>query len=321
MAERPDIVIMDIHLRDEMDGIEAAELIGDLLDIPVVFLSAYSDPDLLRRAKGVGSFGYLVKPFEERALHATLEMALYRASAEEERSRFLLELRRSNDALDEFGSIVSHDLQEPLRTITSYLRLLERRYEALFDNDAAEFMKFATDSADRMQDMIQSLLAYARVGARGEEFAPVECKDVLADVLADLDVSLSESDGRIEVGPLPTVMGDHHQLTGLFQNLIGNALKFHGEEPPRVEISARRDGRAWTFTVRDNGIGFHPQFAQEVFVVFRSLHGEGVYEGTGIGLSICRKIVERHGGRIWAESEPGRGAAFHFTLPADATRR
>jgi len=255
-----------------------------------------------------------------RSVAANLAQALSRLHAEQARDRLLAELQRSNEALDEFGYVISHDLQEPLRTITSYMNLLERRYETLFDDEAGEFMVFVTDGANRMRCMIQSLLTYARVGTQGEEFAPVACGDVLADVLADLETALNESRGQVEVvGDLPSVVADRHQLVQLFQNLIGNALKFHGEAPPHVKVSACQVEREWVFTVQDNGIGFDPKFAESIFRVFRRLHVPGAYEGTGIGLCVCRKIVERHGGRIWAESEPEQGATFHFTLPVGTT--
>jgi len=242
-----------------------------------------------------------------------------RNRVERARDALLCELQRSNEALDEFGYVVSHDLQEPLRTITNYLHLLERRYTELFDDKAREFMEFVTDGAARMRAMILSLLAYARVDTEGREFALVECGDVVSDVLAGLEAALAEAGGQIQVGPLPSIAGDRHQLAQLFQNLIGNALKFHGEKPPHVEVSALQEGNQWVFTVQDKGIGFASEFAKRIFRVFRRLHAHGEYAGTGIGLSVCRKIVERHGGRIWAESEPGQGAIFRFSLPIDAS--
>ncbi len=230
-------------------------------------------------------------------------------------------LARSNAELEQFAYVASHDLQEPLRMVASYTQLLARRYEGQLDEKADKYIHFAVDGAQRMQGLINDLLALSRVGTQGKPFVAVDVRVVVDRVLRVLGRALEESGGEVVVGPLPTVTGDAGQLEQLFQNLIANALKFRRPGvAPRVEVRAeRRDGATggeWLFTVRDNGIGFEQQFAEQIFVVFQRLHSRAEYPGTGVGLAIVKKIVERHGGRIRAEGAPDQGAAFHFTLPA-----
>jgi PAS domain S-box-containing protein len=225
------------------------------------------------------------------------------------------ELARSNAELEQFAYVASHDLQEPLRMIASYAELLGRRYTGKLDADADEFIRYTVDGAARMQALIDDLLAYSRVGRRGLEFNEVDSKSCVQDALANLRLTIEQNGARIAIGDLPRVRADALQLSQLFQNLIGNAIKFRGDDPPRVEVRAQaRDGH-WLFSVRDNGIGIEPEHSERVFVVFQRLHARQRYPGNGIGLAICKKIVERHGGRIWLESEPGRGTTFFFTLP------
>jgi light-regulated signal transduction histidine kinase (bacteriophytochrome) len=183
------------------------------------------------------------------------------------------------------------------------------------DADADDFIAYAVDGAYRMQRLINDLLAYSRVGTRGKEFEPTDCSVFFDQALANLKVTIQESGAVVDRGPLPTVMADKLQIGQLLQNLIGNAIKYHGDEPPRVHVSAEQKGNEWVFSVRDNGIGIDPQFAERIFVIFQRLHNREKYPGTGIGLAICKKIVERHGGRIWLESQVGSGATFYFTIP------
>lgn len=239
-----------------------------------------------------------------------------RRNAEKALQQVLAELRRSNDELEQFASVASHDLQEPLRMISSYLALLSNRYQGRLDPEADEFIGFAVDGARRMKNLIEDLLAYSRVGARGRQFESVKTAEVLAEVRLGLRQIIDEHMAVIVVGELPAVRADPAQLGQLFQNLIGNAIKFHGPRSPVVRVSAERFGTEWVFSVRDNGIGIAPDQHERIFDVFQRLHTRAEYPGAGIGLAICKRIVERHGGRIWVESKPGEGSTFFFTLPA-----
>jgi PAS domain S-box-containing protein len=253
----------------------------------------------------------------EACLLATMVDITERKQAEERIERYATELKRSNQCLEQFAYAVSHDLQEPLRVSTSYLHLLEDRCGAQLDTRAKKYVDNAADSAERMQEMIQALLRLSRVGTQGEEFAPTDCKRVLRQVLDALVVTIEENDAEVMHDSLPTVMADEGQLAQVFQNLITNAIKFRREGvPPQVHVSAEREGDEWVFSVADNGIGIAPEQVDRIFQVFQRLHTKDEYEGTGIGLALCRRIVERHGGRIWVESEPGEGSTFTFTLPA-----
>jgi light-regulated signal transduction histidine kinase (bacteriophytochrome) len=230
------------------------------------------------------------------------------------------QLAEANTQLEEFAYIASHDLQEPLRMVTSYLQLLGNRYHDELDDDAEEFIGYAVDGATRMKQLINDLLAYSRVATRGRPLEPTDCEQLLEQVLSNLEVTIKENEALITHDPLPTVMADHTQLTAVFQNLIGNAIKFHAARQPQVHVSARQKDNEWFFSVTDNGIGISPEYTERIFVVFSRLHTREEYSGTGIGLAICKKVVERHGGRIWVESQPDHGSTFHFTLPASKER-
>jgi len=248
-------------------------------------------------------------------IRSTIQDITDRREAEEALKQNTEALARSNQELEQFAYVASHDLQEPLRMVTSYVQLLARRYQNRLDSDAEEFINFAVDGATRMHTLINGLLAYSRVGTRGKPFEPTNCETIFQDSLDNLKMTMEESGAVVTHDSLPTVMADDLQLGQLFQNLIGNAIKFHGEEPPRVHVSAKPDGKQWVFSVRDNGIGIAPEFAERIFIIFQRLHGKEKYPGTGIGLAVCKKIVECHGGRIWVGSELGKGATFYFTLP------
>ncbi len=226
------------------------------------------------------------------------------------------ELRRSNAELEQFAYVASHDLQEPLRMISSYVQLLGHRYKGRLDSDADEFISFAVDGAHRMQLLIEALLTYSRVGTRELHPEKTDFNAVFDQAAANVTVAVEQCNGVVTRDELPTLTADSQQMLRLFQNLLSNAIKFRGEEPPRVHISSLPQGDDWMFSVSDNGIGIPTEHCQRVFLVFQRLHGRGEYEGTGIGLAICKRIVERHQGRIWIDPEPEGGSVFHFTLPS-----
>jgi len=224
------------------------------------------------------------------------------------------ELERSNEELQQFAYVASHDLQEPLRMVSSYTQLLVRRYGDRLDGDAKEFMDFIVDGAARMKQLIEDLLAYSRVGTRGRSLEPTESLAALDKALVNLRIAQEASGAAVTHDPMPKVVADPGQLTQLFQNLIGNAMKFRGAAAPRIHVGAETREHVWVFTVKDNGIGLDTQYADRIFMMFQRLHNKTEYPGTGIGLAICKKIVERHGGRIWVDSRPGQGSTFGFTI-------
>jgi chemotaxis family two-component system sensor kinase Cph1 len=224
------------------------------------------------------------------------------------------ELACSNAELEQFAYVASHDLQEPLRMVSSYVQLLARRYKERLDSDADDFINFAVDGANRMQALIKDLLAYSRVGTKGNSLEPTSCETVLDLTLANLQFAIEKNSARVTHDPLPTVVADQSQLVQLFQNLIANAIKFRGEEAPHVHLAAERHEGGWLFSIRDNGIGIDDEYGERIFEIFQRLHGRDDYSGTGIGLAICKKIVDCHGGRIWVASNPGGGSTIYFTL-------
>lgn len=238
-----------------------------------------------------------------------------RKHAEEELMQLSDELKRSNADLQQFAYAASHDLQEPLRVIAGFIKRLEKRYKDKLDEKAHEFIDYAVDGVSRMQMLIRDLLAYSQVETKGKRFTPTNCAEALEQALFGLQSAVEESGSEVTYDILPSVIADTSQLSRLFQNLIGNAIKFHGKDVPRIHVAAEHTGSEWVFSVRDNGIGIGPEYFDRIFVVFQRLHTREEYDGTGIGLAICKKIVERHGGRIWVESEPGRGSTFYFSIP------
>jgi signal transduction histidine kinase len=226
------------------------------------------------------------------------------------------DLQRSNAELEQFAYVASHDLQEPLRKVASFCQLLQRRYAGRLDEKADQYIEHAVDGAKRMQALINDLLAFSRVGRTAQRRERVSCAVLLAQAWANLGPAVRQSHATIEVGDLPVVLGETSLLTAVFQNLLSNALKFAGDQAPRVSVLARRDGEYWLFSLTDNGIGIPAEYAERIFVIFQRLHGKAAYPGTGIGLAMCRKIIEHHGGRIWLDTTVTSGARFCFTLPA-----
>ncbi|MDN3511053.1 MAG: ATP-binding protein [Candidatus Jettenia sp.] len=301
--------------------------------VGISFATLTSEPikNLTEAAKKIsdGSFGYKVRiqRRDEIGILAdsfntmSRELAKFIAKmkrSEKELLRHSTELKRSNEELQHFAYVASHDLQEPLRMISSYLQLIERRYRNKLDTDAEEFITYAVDGANRLQTMINGLLEYSRVDSRGKSFELIDCETLFERALLNLEVTIKENNTTITHDTLPTVMADSSQLLQVFQNLISNAIKFHGTESPRIHISARRNENEWIFSVHDNGIGIEQEYTKQLFNIFKRLHGRE-YPGIGLGLSICKKIINRHNGRIWLESEPGKGSTFYFTIPVQRT--
>jgi light-regulated signal transduction histidine kinase (bacteriophytochrome) len=239
-----------------------------------------------------------------------------RKAAERAAADNLKHLVSSNKELEQFAYVASHDLQEPLRMVASYTQLLARRYRGKLDADADEFIAFAVEGVTRMQSLINDLLIYARIGSHADDVVQADSGAALDRALANLKTTIADTGAAISRTAMPVVRADPTQLDQLFQNLLSNALKFRRDERPEVAVGAEALGDLWHFSVRDNGIGIDPSYFDRIFVIFQRLHNRDKYEGTGIGLSICKKIVERHGGTMWVESRPGSGSTFHFTLPA-----
>jgi len=238
-----------------------------------------------------------------------------RKHAEEALAKQTRALAHSNEELEHFAYLASHDLQEPLRMINSYLELLQQRYQHKLDATAQEFIGFAVDGAGRMRALIQGLLQYSRVGTHAQPFEPIDCEAVFENAITNLKIIIADSGAVVTHDPLPEVLADSTQLIQLFQNLIGNAIKFRTDKRPEVHVVANAENGCWRFSVRDNGIGVAPEHQERIFLIFQRLHTRDERPGTGMGLAICKKIVERHGGRIWVESELGKGSVFYFTIP------
>jgi signal transduction histidine kinase len=253
---------------------------------------------------GIGSSRTRIRRSEQERMHAVKEL-----------EQTADELERSNADLQQFAYAASHDLQEPLRSVAGFVGLLEKRYKGKLDSHADDFIRYTVDGVRRMQMIIKDLLEYSRVGTNAGEFKTADSSSVVEKAISNLQAAIEDSGARVTHDVLPNIIADEPQLVRLFQNLIGNAIKFRSEEPPRVHIAAAKRGNEWIFSVKDNGIGTDPEHAERIFVIFQRLHTREEYPGTGIGLAICKKIVERHGGNIWVESEIGKGSAFFFTLP------
>jgi len=273
--------------------------------------------ELIDRAKAYETRPPFIIELAKKRLHSSAHMLgeiIERKRAEDEVKKMADELARSNDDLYQFAYAASHDLQEPLRGVEGFVKLFARRYKGKLDEKADEFLEYIVEGVKRMQVLIKDLLEYSQVSTKGRKLKPMDSSLAVAQALVNLKTAIEESGAVVTHDALPIVMADSSQLSRLFQNLIGNSIKFCREEPPEIHISAKQKENGWVFSIKDNGIGINPQNSERIFAIFQRLHGYE-YPGTGIGLALCRKIVERHGGRIWAESELGKGATFYFTIP------
>jgi signal transduction histidine kinase len=321
-ANPPDVVLADYNL-GQWRGMEALEILrSEGLDIPLILVSgALGDVTAVDCIKQ-GATDYVLKDGLAR-LPVSIRRALHeqavqrqRRQAEEELGKKLDELARSNQELEQFAYVASHDLQEPLRMVAAYTQLLAEKYRGKLDEQADKYIAYAVDGATRMQTLIQDLLRFSRAGRGEPNLQNTDCSKVVEQALAHLFAAIRESGAVVECTSLPRLVADGSQLVQVFQNLIGNGIKFHGSEKPAIRVAAESQGEYWMFTVADSGIGMAPENIADIFVIFKRLHTRTEYSGNGIGLSICKKIVERHGGRIWVESTPGKGSEFKFTLPA-----
>ncbi|MCB0395045.1 MAG: response regulator [Flavobacteriales bacterium] len=325
------LALLDIQM-PEMDGYELAEILRSeekTARMPFIFISAiYTSNINVFKGYEKGAFSYITKPFDPQVLLNKVQFFVEKYTQEQElkQSHKFLEIRiqertealqRSNRELEQFAYVASHDLQEPLRAITSYLQLLQNHIKDTLDEKGERYINVAVDGTKRMKQLIEALLTYSRLSnTNDEDIEQVDVADLVQKVMTDLRIRISECNAHIKVGPLPTVPGINAQLQLLFQNLIGNAIKFRREGvSPVIEVGANEVDGYWQFFVKDNGIGIEEDFFKRIFIIFQRLHTREEYEGTGIGLAMCQKVVTKHGGEIWVESSLGKGTTFHFTLP------
>jgi len=307
-------------------GTEALDLLQKgAMDIPFILVTGALGDEMAVDCIKRGTADYVLKdhlprlPVAVRRAIREKQLREARRQAEEELDRKIEELARSNRDLEQFAYVASHDLQEPLRMVATYTQLLGERYRGKLDEKADKYIAYAVDGAVRMQALINDLLIYSRVGRQRGEAQRIACTTVVERALRNLQAAVNEAGAVVKCDELPTLYIEPGPLVQVFQNLISNAIKFHGPEPPRIEISAVEKGGQWVFSVSDNGIGIDPQHAEDIFVIFKRLHSRSEYPGSGLGLAICKKIIEQAGGSIWAESQPGKGSTFKFTLPARPT--
>jgi PAS domain S-box-containing protein len=324
----PELLRVGTPLEDQLRYFVAHGLMQEGLEETAIdrLLRRYRSPDLLIQQTPTLTDGRTLDMLisrlpDGRVLHTFTDVTEARASEQQLQDR-AAELARSNRELEQFAYVASHDLQEPLRTVGSYCELLRRRYQGRLDTDGDKFIGYIVAGAARMQALIAELLRLSRTGSTQLAIQPVDCRQVVAEVMTDLGAGIAEAGASVEVGELPTLLADRGMLRQLFQNLLGNALKFRSQATPQIRVAAEPAGRGWRFTVSDNGIGIEPRFAERVFVIFQRLHTREEYPGTGIGLAICKKIVERHGGQIWIDTDYRGGARFVFTIArwSEATR-
>jgi len=326
IAELPDLVLLDIKMPD-MDGYEVCRQLKanqETSDIPIIFLSALDDVLDKVKAFDVGGVDYIVKPFQTEEIIIRVQNQLQILNLQQQLrvhnkqlTTLNQELVRSNRELEQFAYVASHDLREPLRMIMSFSQLLAQRYSGQFDEEGDKILDFVVDGAKRMERLIQDLLAYSRVANQVKTFESLNCEEVIDRALSNLQLTIQETNAQITRDTLPIIFGDKTQLVQLFQNIIANGIKYQQEEAPIIHIGAETRQGQLLFSIKDNGIGINPQHQERVFQIFQRLHTRQEYSGTGIGLAICKKIVELHGGKIWVESAVGKGTTFLFTMPLE----
>jgi len=320
---RYDIILTDYNL-PQWRGMETVDILRrEHLDVPLIVVTGYLGEEKAVECIKQGATDCVLKdhlgrlPLSVRRALEEKQLRQQRSESDEELARKVEELARSNQDLEQFAYVASHDLQEPLRMVANYTQLLGERYRGKLDEQADKYIHYATDGAVRMQALIQDLLKFSRVGKKEFDVRPTALRAVIEQALKNLETAIQESGAQVHLNELPVVMGDASQLALVFQNLIANGIKFHGTEAPAIRVGAEKNGMEWVVTVSDNGIGIPTENWQDVFVIFRRLHTRTEYGGNGIGLSICKKIIERHGGKIWVEAQSGPGCCFKFTLPAE----
>jgi signal transduction histidine kinase len=310
-----DLILADYNL-PHWSGMDALEILRcENLDVPLIVVTGYLGEEKAVECLKQGATDCVLKDHLAR-LPLSVRRALEERRLRQQRRQFEEELARSNAELEQFAYVASHDLQEPLRMISNYTQLLAERYRGKLDEQADKYIAYSVDGATRMQALIQDLLKFSRVGKTEIESRTTECRAVVEQALKNLQAAVQESGAVVNWNSLPVVMADASQLTQVFQNLIANAIKFHGSEKPLIQIDAEKKEHEWVLTVSDNGIGIPAESWQDIFVIFRRLHTRAEYAGNGIGLSMCKKIIERHGGKLWVEAQAAPGCRFKFTLPA-----
>lgn len=313
----PDLILLDIMM-PEMDGYKVCQILKSserTRHIPVIFISALDEVLDKVQAFSVGAADYVTKPFQEAEVLARVKHHLRLQRLQQQLIERNEALERSNRELEQFAHVVSHDLQQPLLSVTGFIKLIKLKYQANLDEAVLEYLDRIAGAGTRMQRLIQDLLAYAQIGKSDAPFDAIDCNLILEKVKENLQATMDEKGTQLTYGFLPTIQGNETQLIQLFQNLIGNAIKFI--EPnvvPKIEISVKQHHQMWLFGVQDNGIGIETEDLKQIFEAFQRLHSSKKYPGTGIGLATCKKIVENHGGQIWVESEVGVGTTFYFTL-------
>lgn len=322
-----DVILADYSLPN-FRGMDTLEILRQKnLSIPVILVTGALNSETAVECVKQGATDYVLKDHLAR-LSASVRRALDETRLRQERARAqqqladkVEELARSNSDLEQFAYVASHDLQEPLRMVAAYTQLLAERYQGKLDETADRYISYAVEGATRMQGLLEDLLAFSRIGRNGSPLIQTDVNVAVDEAIKNLTIALREQEVIITRNPLPTISADRFHLVQLFQNLIANAIKFRAKAAPRVKISAELQGKEWVFSVSDNGIGIAPEHKDLIFKIFQRLHTRSEYAGNGVGLAICKKIIEHHGGRIWVESELGRGSNFRFTFPASAADR